>query len=76
MIQLVVIGEEEEGVRACHVHDMVLDLIRSLSSEENFVTILDSTKRNVPSAQKRVHRLSIQNGKVDLATSLPPTWRM
>lgn len=69
MIQLVVIGEEEEGVRACRVHDMMLDLICSLSSEDNFVTILDSTKRKVPSAQNKVHRLSIQNREVDLATT-------
>ncbi|KAK1669732.1 hypothetical protein QYE76_057891 [Lolium multiflorum] len=69
MIQLVVIAEEEYGVKACRVHDMVLDLICSLSSEENFVTILDSTKRNAPSAQNKVHRLCIQNKEVDLATT-------
>jgi hypothetical protein len=69
MIQLVVIREEEEGVKACRVHDMVLDLICSLSSEENFVTILDGTKKNLPSAQRKVHRLSIQNRNVDLATT-------
>ncbi|KAM0892511.1 hypothetical protein ACQ4PT_025727 [Festuca glaucescens] len=60
--------DEEERVEACCVHDMVLDLIRCLSSEENFVTILDGTKRKVPNLQSKIRRLSIQNEKVDLAT--------
>jgi hypothetical protein len=60
--------DEEERVEACCVHDMVLDLIRCLSSEENFVTILDGTRRKVLNLQSKIRRLSIQNEKVDLAT--------
>ncbi|GJN04950.1 hypothetical protein PR202_ga22535 [Eleusine coracana subsp. coracana] len=47
----------------CHVHDMVLDLIRSLSSAENFVTILSDMDYKV--ASTTIRRLSVQNGKVD-----------
>jgi hypothetical protein len=49
-------------VEYCLVHDMVLDLIRSLSSEENFVTKYDDLGPS--SASKKVRRLSLQNGKV------------
>ncbi|KAM3336650.1 hypothetical protein ACQJBY_030585 [Aegilops geniculata] len=67
MIQPIGIDEEEK-VEACRVHDMVLDLICSLASEENFVTILNGTKRIIPDSQSKVRRLSIQNSNVEVAT--------
>ncbi|KAE8803279.1 hypothetical protein D1007_20862 [Hordeum vulgare] len=63
------IGNDDEGkVFACRVHDMVLDLICSLASEENFVTILDGTRRKMPNSEIKVRRLSIQNSKIDVNT--------
>ncbi|RCV39072.1 hypothetical protein SETIT_8G194200v2 [Setaria italica] len=46
---------------SCRVHDMVLDLIRSLSSEENFVTVLSDMGGTSPS--NTIRRLSLQNGQ-------------
>ncbi|CAM0149559.1 unnamed protein product [Urochloa decumbens] len=63
--------EEWEGddvVCGCEVHDMVLDLIRSISCEENFVTMLDNNNsEGVPpllSIHGRVRRLALQNNRV------------
>ncbi|KAK1669728.1 hypothetical protein QYE76_057887 [Lolium multiflorum] len=67
MIQPIGIDDEEK-VKACRVHDMVLDLICSLASEENFVTILDGTERKLTNLQSKARRLSIQNSKVNMAT--------
>ncbi|WVZ50284.1 hypothetical protein U9M48_001554 [Paspalum notatum var. saurae] len=54
-------------IKYCQVHDMILDLIRSLSSEENFVSILNDV--NHTSLAKKVWRLSLQqHSKVDHAT--------
>lgn len=55
--------------RACRLHDMVLDLIRSLSNEENFVTILDGIQHSTPNFQSKIRRLSLQNCIQD--TSIP-----
>ncbi|XP_062197033.1 disease resistance protein RGA5-like isoform X2 [Phragmites australis] len=53
-------------IESCRVHDMVLDLIRSLSSEENFATILNNVHKT--SLSKKARRLSVQNNMVDNAT--------
>ncbi|CAM0879428.1 unnamed protein product [Alopecurus aequalis] len=51
-------------VTRCRVHDMVLDLICLLSSEENFVTILNHAEDGISSPSK-TRRLSIHNIKED-----------
>ncbi|KAM0924535.1 hypothetical protein ACQ4PT_004536 [Festuca glaucescens] len=48
------------NVFGCCVHDMVLDMICSLSKEENFVSIL-GTNEQCNSLQGNVRRLAIQN---------------
>ncbi|XP_066338468.1 disease resistance protein RGA5-like [Miscanthus floridulus] len=55
-------------IKQCRVHDMILDLICSLSSEENFVTILNDVEGTSPSNMTR--RLSFQNGKEAHAATL------
>jgi len=49
------------SIQGCRVRDMGLDLICSLSNEENFVTILNGTENTSPS--NTIRRLSLQNGK-------------
>ncbi|XP_039793105.1 disease resistance protein RGA5-like [Panicum virgatum] len=60
MIQAV---RDEDGVGdiyACQVHDMVLDLIRGLSYEENFVTISNDGEVTSLAHQNKVRRLAHQ----------------
>ncbi|RCV39050.1 hypothetical protein SETIT_8G192200v2 [Setaria italica] len=49
----------DDTISSCRVHDMVLDLIRSLSSEENFVTVLSDMGGTSPS--NTIRRLSLHN---------------
>ena len=48
-------------LNSCRIHDMVLDLIRSLPSEENFVTVLSGM--DSPSPSNTFRRLSLPNSK-------------
>nr|UBY06877.1 NBS-LRR disease resistance protein [Dasypyrum villosum] len=51
----------EGTVVTCRIHDMVLDLICSLSSEENFISILDNACWHAPNMQGNCRRLSLHN---------------
>lgn len=61
---------EEGMVETCRIHDMVLDLACSLSSEENFVCILDNAEWHTPNLQRKVRRLSLHNSHHFDSTSL------
>nr|UBY06856.1 NBS-LRR disease resistance protein [Dasypyrum villosum] len=51
----------EGTVVTCRIHDMVLDIICSLSSEENFISILDNACWHAPNMQGNCRRLSLHN---------------
>ncbi|KAF7099381.1 hypothetical protein CFC21_101016 [Triticum aestivum] len=54
---------EEGTIVSCRIHDMVLDLICSLSNEENFMSILDNAEWHAPNLQRKFRRLSLHNIK-------------
>lgn len=60
-------AENEDYILGCRVHDMVLGLIRSLSSSENFVTVLGIEQYNT-SHQGYGRRIAILSSK----NGLPP----
>ncbi|TVU01187.1 hypothetical protein EJB05_53361, partial [Eragrostis curvula] len=62
MIQSLGINETGNAL-LCRVHDMILDLIISISDGENFVTI--SGDPNSISPTSKIRRLSLQGSKVD-----------
>uniref|UniRef100_A0ACD5XHK7 Uncharacterized protein n=1 Tax=Avena sativa TaxID=4498 RepID=A0ACD5XHK7_AVESA len=52
--------KDKDGIIiGCRIHDMVLDMIRMLAKEENFVTILDSNEQCTYSVRSNVRRLAI-----------------
>ncbi|KAL6654689.1 hypothetical protein ACP70R_008154 [Stipagrostis hirtigluma subsp. patula] len=63
MVQPIYVHADSAMIAACRVHDMVLDLICSISSEENFATISNSVHRT--STAEKIRRLSLQNGETD-----------
>lgn len=59
-------------VRACRVHDMVLDLIRSMAAEECFITTWgDAGNTSVPKV--KVRRIALANRGDDHSASLETT---
>ncbi|XP_066334284.1 disease resistance protein RGA5-like [Miscanthus floridulus] len=67
------VESEEEGIiHCCHVHDMVLDLIRGLAGEENFITI--SNEDGGTSSRHKVRRIAHQN-RILLDQSHPDSHR-
>nr|UBY06866.1 NBS-LRR disease resistance protein [Dasypyrum villosum] len=52
---------EEGTVVTCRIHDMVLDLVCSLSSDEKFISILDNAGWHAPNMQRNCRRLSLHN---------------
>lgn len=59
-----------EYFQGCHLHDMMLELICSLSSEENFVSILDHIEDST-SPQSNSRRISLQNKRENHQTTPP-----
>ncbi|KAF7019777.1 hypothetical protein CFC21_032917 [Triticum aestivum] len=62
-------------VEACCVHDIMLDLICELSSEVNFVTVLDVINGDTD-LKENFRRLSIQKSMTDLTTTQMGTTSM
>ncbi|KAG2557801.1 hypothetical protein PVAP13_8NG251000 [Panicum virgatum] len=60
-------GYIDDASTGCRLHDMVLELIRSLSCEVNFVTILDNEQGT--SAHRNIRRLSHQNMRIEYMTT-------
>ncbi|XP_037447674.1 disease resistance protein RGA5-like [Triticum dicoccoides] len=57
-------------VRACRVHDMMLELIISKSIEENFITVVNGSQTVWGNSQCSIRRLSIQDIDQELAYEL------
>jgi disease resistance protein RPM1 len=59
---LIQLAKDDEMLENCRVHDMVLDLICSISREESLVaTILGDAKQTTPFWERKVRWLSLHN---------------
>uniref|UniRef100_A0ACD5Y312 Uncharacterized protein n=1 Tax=Avena sativa TaxID=4498 RepID=A0ACD5Y312_AVESA len=65
---------DDKGIGRCVVHDMVLDMIRKMSNEVNFITVKDKGEDLItplPKVQSnRVHRLAFHGAKVKYDASI------
>ncbi|XP_037438876.1 disease resistance protein RGA5-like [Triticum dicoccoides] len=62
--------EYDGKVRACRVHDMMLEIIISKSAEDNFTTVVGGGQTSLKNHQGFIRRLSIQHIDKDLAFEL------
>ncbi|KAF7076542.1 hypothetical protein CFC21_081176 [Triticum aestivum] len=69
MVQPVDIGYDGK-VRACQVHDMMLEIIISKSIEDNFVTVVRRGQISLKSHQGFIRRLSVQHIDQELLSAL------
>ncbi|KAF7098884.1 hypothetical protein CFC21_100584 [Triticum aestivum] len=76
MIQPTNIGYNGHVIN-CKVHDMILDLIRIKSEEENFLSVVDDLQGTTAAMRSKVRRLSLQldyganEGTVHASLSMP-----
>uniref|UniRef100_A0ACD5Z8S6 Uncharacterized protein n=1 Tax=Avena sativa TaxID=4498 RepID=A0ACD5Z8S6_AVESA len=65
---------ESYGEEGCRVHDMVLDLIRTMSMELNFITVQATGENHITASatrrNNRVHRLAFHGEKVKYDASI------
>nr|UBY07543.1 NBS-LRR disease resistance protein [Dasypyrum villosum] len=69
MVQPVDIGYDGK-VRACQVHDMMLEIIISKSIEENFITVIRGGQTSLKNHHGFIRRLSVQHIDQDLLSAL------
>ncbi|KAF7076577.1 hypothetical protein CFC21_081207 [Triticum aestivum] len=62
--------EYDGKVRACRVHDMMLEIIISKSAEDNFTTVVGGGQTSLLNHQDSIRRLSIQHIDKKLASEL------
>uniref|UniRef100_A0ACD5TZT2 Uncharacterized protein n=1 Tax=Avena sativa TaxID=4498 RepID=A0ACD5TZT2_AVESA len=71
MIQPGKLDDYSNEVLSCRVHDIILDLMRSKSSKENFIHVIDVSKDET-GACGPIHRVSVQyDGKKDMRVLEP-----